>query len=84
MIFKKEENPKRIMSDYIIPIHESDSAARTKENRPIEIQSQSLTGKSIAMHEPCTIPLHCSQLSKLKIRLLSVLLDSLCGMTTSA
>ena len=36
-----------------------------------EAQSQSLTGESIAMREPCTIPLHCPQSSRLRLCLLT-------------
>ena len=50
----------------------------------VEVQSQSLAGDAIAMREPCTNPLHCRQSSKLRIRLLRMLLESLWGMTFSA
>ena len=42
-----------------------------------EVKNPSLDGESIAMREPCTIPLHSSQSSKLKTHLLRMLLDSL-------
>ena len=46
-----------------------------------EVKKQSLPGVSIAMRKPYNIPLHCSHSSKLKIRLLCMLLDTLWEIT---
>ena len=48
-----------------------------------EVKNQSLAGESIAMREQCTIPLHCPQSRKLKIRLLLMLLYYPSGIPTS-
>ena len=50
----------------------------------LHAKNQSLVEKSIAMREPCTIPLHCPQSSKLKISFLHILLDSILGISFSS
>ena len=49
-----------------------------------KVKNQSLAGESFAVFEPCTVPLHCVRSSKLKIRLLRMLLDFLWGMPFSS
>ena len=49
-----------------------------------EVKNQSFAEEPIAMRLSCTIPLHCPQSGKLKIRLLRMLLDSLWGMSFSS